>query len=385
MENFIYDIETKIYFGKNQIKNLLNILSPYGKKVMIVYGGGSIKKNGIYDEVTNQFSNNAISFIELNGVEANPRIETVRKGIEKAREFNADVILAIGGGSVIDCAKLIASGFHYEKDPWDLVKNPKLIKKALPIITILTIAATGSEMDYISVISNPDTNEKIGTRHPCMRPKASILDPTYTFSVSKYQSAAGVADILSHAMESYFSNTQGFFQDRMAEAIMKTVIHYGPKVLENPEDYEARANIMWASSWAINDFLKLGKSVAWSVHPIEHQLSAVYDITHGIGLAILTPHWLEKILSIKKDNKIAQWAVNVFGLSQQDDDEKTARLGIEKLREFYQLMGISLTLKDLNIDSKHFKEMAIKAAPQLKESYVSLSVEDIEEIYKVSL
>lgn len=384
MENFIYDIGTKIYFGKNQISNLSNILSSYGKRIMLVYGGGSIKKNGIYDEIKKQLDQH-YTFVELSGVEANPRIGTVKKGIKIAREFNVDVLLAVGGGSVIDCAKLVASGFFYSQDPWDLVKNPQLITKALPIISILTIAATGSEMDYISVISNPETNEKIGTRHPSMRPKVSILDPTYTFTVSKYQSAAGVADILSHAMESYFSNIKGYFQDRVAEAVMKTVIYYGPKVLENPEDYEARANIMWASSWAINDFLKLGKYVAWSVHPIEHQLSAVYDITHGVGLAILTPHWLEKILNKETSEKIAQWATNVFGVSKQANDEETAKLGIEKLKNFYREMGLPESLKELNIDSKHFKEMAAKSAPQVKEGYVSLSERDIEEIYQESL
>ncbi len=336
MKNFLYDIETKIYFGKDQISEIGNIIPNYGNRAMLVYGGGSIKKNGIYSQINKELSSKQIEIVELSGVEPNPQINTVRRGVSLARKNDVNVLIAVGGGSVIDCAKLIAAGVNSDYDPWVLVKNPSLIHNALPIVTILTIAATGSEMDYISVISNEETKEKIGTRHPCLRPKVSILDPTYTFSVSKYQTASGVSDILSHAMESYFSNEKGYFQDRMSEAIMDTVIHYGPIAISDPDNYEARANIMWASSWAINDFLKLGKPVGWSVHPIEHQLSAVYDITHGVGLAILTPHWMEKILSDKTSQKISKWAQRVFNVIPENNDFETAKKGIEELKRFYE-------------------------------------------------
>lgn len=386
MENFIYDIQTKIYFGKNQIHELKNIISHYGKRVLLIYGGGSIKKNGIYDEVCKQFGELNVFYAELSGIGANPTLDYVLKGRQICKDNDIDLVLAIGGGSVIDCAKVIAASVFYEGNPWDLVIQPKLILKALPIVTVLTIAATGSEMDNIAVISNKETDEKIGTRHALLRPKASILDPTYTFSVSKYQTSSGVADILSHAMETYFSQKEAYFQDKVCEAVMKTVIHYGPIVVKNPTNYEARANIMWASSWAINDFIKLGKMSGWSVHPIEHQLSAVYDITHGIGLAILTPHWMEHVLNEDTVKKFETLAVNVWNIPVQEDIYDTARLGIEALRDFYKQIEIEYTLKDLGIkDEKHFMEMAQKAAVQVKNGYVPLSVQEIVEIYKESL
>lgn len=385
MENFVYDIGTKVYFGRHQIEQLPKIVSAYGKRLLLVYGGGSIKRNGIYDAIIEMLQTNKVQCTELSGIEANPKIDLIRKGIRLAKDHDVDMILAVGGGSVIDSAKLIAAGVYYEHDPWDLVKDPQRISKALPIITILTIAATGSEMDHISVISNPDTNEKIGTRHPVLRPKVSILDPAYTYTVSKFQTASGIADILSHAMESYFSNVEGFFQDRMAEAIMKTVLMQGLKVIEEPDNYEARANLMWCSSWAINDFLKLGKMVAWSVHPIEHQLSAVYDITHGAGLAILTPRWLRKMIQKGKYEKIAEWAENVFDVNPQMDTVQKAEQGIVCLEKYYKKLNLPDHLSEFGIDQTHFREMAEKAAQQLNNSYVPLTVEEVIDIYKESL
>ena len=282
MENFTYTIPTTIYFGKGQVKQIGDIVSQYGKRVLLVYGGGSIKRNGIYDDVTAIFKENEITYFELAGVEPNPRITTVRKGVEICRKENIEVVLPIGGGSTIDCAKVIAAATSYSGDAWDIVLDPSKVVSVLPIVSILTLAATGSEMDTFAVISDMDSNDKIGTSHEDMRPKASILDPTYTFSVPAYQTAAGTADIMSHIMECYFSNVQGYMQDRMAEGLFKTCIEFGVKAITKPDDYEARANLMWASSWAINNFIKLGKAVEWSVHPMEHQLSAYYDITHGV-------------------------------------------------------------------------------------------------------
>lgn len=386
MENFIYDIQTKIYFGKNQIHELKSIIPQYGERILLVYGGGSIKKIGLYDEVCKQFDELNVFYTDLSGIGANPTLDYVLKGRQICQENDIDLILAIGGGSVIDCAKAIAASVFYDGDPWDLVIQPNLIQQALPIVTVLTIAATGSEMDNIAVISNKETEEKIGTRHALLRPKVSILDPTYTFSVSKYQTSSGVADILSHAMETYFSRKEGYFQDKVCEAIMKTVIYYGPIVVKDPTNYEARANIMWASSWAINDFIKLGKMSGWSVHPIEHQLSAVYDITHGVGLAILTPNWMEHVLNEDTVEKFEAFAINVWDVPKQEDAYKTAQLGIEALRHFYKQIKIEYTLKDLGVtDEKHFVEMAEKAAIQVKNGYVPLSVQEIVEIYKESL
>lgn len=386
MENFVYDIPTKVYFGKGQIENLGSILPAYGSKVLLVYGGGSIKKNGIYDAIVKQLHSISMPYVELTGVQANPRIETVRKGVEIVKESGADVILAIGGGSVIDCAKVVGAASCSNHDAWDLVVDSSLIKTSLPIISVLTLAATGSEMDHVGVISNMELNEKIGTRHPSMRPKASILDPTFTFSVSKYQTASGTADILSHAMESYFSNVEAYFQDRMTEGLMKTVVHYGPIAYNDPENYEARANLMWASSWAINDFLKLGKMVGWSCHPIEHQLSAYYDITHGVGLAIVTPYWMEKVLNEKTAPKLALFALRVMGVNDEHDDMVNAKAGIEALRHWYRSMGIAQSLRDVGIeDDTYFDVMAAKAAPRLAQAYVPLSKEDIVDIYRKAL
>jgi len=228
MENFNYSIPTKIFFGKDQINVLGKQIKAYGSKVLLVYGGGSIKKSGLYNKVTEILKGENISFWELSGVEPNPRITTVRTGVEICRKNSIDLVLPIGGGSSIDCAKAIAAAVYYEGDAWDVVTNPGKIKKVLPIASILTLSATGSEMDFFSVISNKDINEKVGTGHPDMAPKFSILDPTYTFSVPASQTAAGTADIMSHIFEAYFNNTPGvFLQNRMAEAILKTCIKYG--------------------------------------------------------------------------------------------------------------------------------------------------------------
>ena len=243
MENFMFYTPTEIYFGKGQIENLETILNRYGKNVLLAYGGGSIKKNGIYDKVCSILKD--FNITELAGIEPNPRIGTVRKGIELCKQNNIDVILAVGGGSTIDCSKVIGAGYYYDGDAWDLVKDNSKIDKVMPIVTILTIAATGSEMNNAAVISNPETNEKLGTSSKNMYPKASILDPEYTFSLPSLQTAAGTADIMSHVIENYFKVTKGaFVQDKISEGILKTCIKYCQVVLREPNNYEARSNLM---------------------------------------------------------------------------------------------------------------------------------------------
>lgn len=386
MENFVYSVPTTVYFGKGHVRHIANIVSAYGKSVLLVYGGGSIKRNGIYDAVTDIFQANGISYHELSGVEPNPRITTVRKGVELCRKEGIEVVLPIGGGSTIDCAKVIAAAVSYEGDAWDIVLDPSKIVSVLPIVSILTLAATGSEMDTFAVISNLETNDKIGTSHEDMRPKASILDPSYTFSVSAYQTAAGTADIMSHILECYFSNVEGFMQDRMAEGLLKTCIEFGVKAIENPEDYEARANLMWASSWAINNFIKLGKVVQWSVHPMEHQLSAYYDITHGVGLAILTPHWMECVLNDQTVEKFKAYGVNVWGIAANQDAYAIAKEAIQKTKAYFEAMKLPMTLREVGIcDETHFDVMAEKASASLSKAYVALSKEDVKEIYRRAL
>lgn len=385
MENFIYSIPTKIYFGKGQVQHIGEIITKYGKNVLLVYGGGSIKRNGIYDDVVSIFKKEGITFHELAGVEPNPRITTVREGVALCREKGIDVILPIGGGSSIDCAKVIAGAVSYEGDAWDIVVDPSKITSVLPLVSILTLSATGSEMDTFAVISNLETNDKVGTSHEDMRPKASILDPSYTCSVNTYQSAAGTADIMSHIFECYFSNVQGFMQNRMAEALLKTCIEFGVKAIQDPNDYEARANLMWASSWAINNFIKLGKEVGWSVHPIEHQLSAYYDITHGIGLAILTPHWMKYVLRDDNVSKFKEYGVNVWGIDANKDPFEIAHEAIQKTKDYFVAMGIPTTLKEVGIvDDTNFDIMAEKSANDLSGTFVALDKEDVKKIYQAA-
>lgn len=386
MDNFIYSVPTTIYFGKGQVKHIGEIVSSYGKNVLLVYGGGSIKRNGIYDDVTTIFQEANIAFHELSGVEPNPRITTVRKGVEICRNEHIDVILPIGGGSSIDCAKVIAASVSYEGDPWDIVLDPSKVVSVLPIVSILTLSATGSEMDTFAVISNMETNDKVGTSHEDMRPKASILDPSYTFSVPKHQTAAGTADIMSHILECYFSRVEGFMQNRMAEGLLKTCIEFGVKAVHEPEDYEARANLMWASSWAINNFIKLGKVVEWSVHPMEHQLSAYYDITHGVGLAILTPHWMEYVLNDETVSKFVEYGVNVWNIDAEKDPFEIAHEAIKKTKDYFVAMGIPTTLREVGIkDDTYFDVMAEKASDGLQDAFVPLYKDDIKEIYRRAL
>jgi len=384
MENFVYSIPTEIYFGKGQIKNLVKIIKKYGSRVLLVYGGGSIKKIGIYDTIITMFNENDIPFTELSGVEPNPKLNSVKEGIELCRKFNADIVLSVGGGSTIDCGKVIAAGVAYKGDPWDLVLDPKKIKKVLPIVSIITLSATGSEMDMLAVISNMETNDKLGVGNVNMRPVASILDPEYTYTVSKYQTAAGTADIMSHIIEAYFSNSEGYMQNRMAEGLLKTCIEFGVKAIEKPDDYEARANLMWASSWAINGFLALGKPGAWSCHAMEHELSAYYDITHGVGLAIITPHWMKYVLNDEHLDKFVEYGVNVWNIDSSLDKYEIANKAIEKTREYFISLGIPTTLKEVGIGEEKFDLMAEKSSAKLSNAYKPLNKEDVLNIYKAA-
>lgn len=381
MENFIFHAPTKIYFGKGQIAHLHNELSLYGKRVLLAYGGGSIKNIGLYQEVINILQSNGYEVFELAGIEPNPRIETVRKGVALCKENNIDVILAVGGGSTIDCAKVVAAGTYYEGDTWDLVMDARKITNSLPLITILTLAATGSEMNKGAVISDMNLNIKKGTHHSTMMPRASFLDPVYTFSVSAYQTASGIADIMSHTFESYFKVTKDTtIQDTMCEAVLRTCIVHGRQAIDQPDHYDARANLMWASSLALNGLLGSGKSGSWSNHPIEHELSAFYDITHGIGLAITTPRWMKHILSEATVDKFVSYGVHVWGIDSSLDRFEIARQAIAKTETFFfETLEIPSTLRAVGIQDKtHFTRMAQKAVQSgLADAYVPLQEEDV--------
>jgi hypothetical protein len=377
-------IPTKVHFGKGTISHLSE-LAEYGKKVLLVYGGGSIKKNGIYDVAQELLKAAGLKVYELSGVEPNPRIQTVRQGVEICKKESIDMILAIGGGSTIDCSKVVAAGAKYDGDAWDLVLDGSKIKAALPIFDVLTLSATGTEMDAFAVISDLTKNEKWGTGAQCLIPTMSILDPEYTFSVSKKQTAAGTADMMSHTMENYFSMENADCQKFMAEGLLRTMIKNGPIALREPDNYDARANLMWAGTHAINGIVGDGCSPAWCVHPMEHELSAFYDITHGEGLAILTPAWMEHVLSEKTLPHFVDFAKNVWGLDD-DDEWALAHAGIDALKKFFfETMGIPANLRAVGIeDEKNFDIMAEKASKPCANAYVPLTKEDIIEIFKAA-
>lgn len=389
MKNFIYNIKTKIFFGDGQIKHLPSETLKYGKKVLLLYGKNSIKKMGLYDEVMKLYNEAGIEVIELSGVNPNPRLSTVLEGKKLCQEHNIELILAAGGGSVIDCAKAIAVAAKNDLDIWKDVYveyNMSKVKDAIPIATILTLAATGTEMNANSVISNHETEEKYGTAHRLMKPKFSILDPKYTFSVSSYQTAAGSADILSHLFEQYFTpDKEGFLQARMAEAIMKTVIEYAPIAVENPDNYEARANLMWSSTMALNSTISSGQNGDWSVHAMEHELSAKYDITHGVGLAILTPRWMEYVLTEENVHRFVDYGKNVWGI-EGEDEFSIAREAISNTHEFFLELNIPITLREVGIDESRLDEMA-KASVRGGSigAMRKLGPEDVLKIFKASL
>lgn len=386
MNNFTYYVPTRIHFGKKQLGHLVE-LRQSGTKALLVYGGGSIKRSGLYDQAIQILVDSGISIVELSGVEPNPRIESVRAGAALCKENGIEMVLAIGGGSVIDCAKIIAAGACYGGDPWDLVLDGGKIQKALPVYAVLTLAATGSEMDQFAVISDLSKNEKWGTGSDMVKPVMSILDPTYTFTVSKKQTAAGTADMMSHTFENYFTNVSGAtLQGYLCEAVLKTCIQYGPIALEDPEHYEARANLMWASSLAINGLLSGGAEVGWCVHPMEHELSAFYDITHGEGLAILTPVWMRYVLE-KDPSKAAKFAVygrNVWGLS--GDNAYVAKNAIDKTADFFfQTMHMPNNLRAVGITEKtNFEVMADKAAVGSEGSFIPLTKDDVLSIFEAA-
>ena len=381
MNNFTFNIPTDIRFGKDQIQCLPDELAKYGKRVLLVYGGGSIKRSGLYHKIMELLKD--FEVFELSGIEPNPKLSSVEKGTEICKKEDIQVILAVGGGSTIDASKHIAASACYDGKPWDLVMDRSLVKKALPITVVLTICATGSEMNSGAVISNEETHEKLEINTPHLYPKLSICDPTYLYTLPAKQTAAGSVDILSHVMEQYFQpNDEAYITDVLSEAVMKTVIKYARKAIDEPENYEARSNLMWASTVGLNHLLTVGKGGSWSVHPIEHVVSAYYDITHGVGLAILTPAWMEYVLSEDTAPRFARFAREVFGVNEADD-MKAAKLGIDKVREFNKSLGMPASLSEVGVPDDKFDEMASEAVRTSglgTRSYVKLKDEDVKKI-----
>lgn len=369
MDNFIFSIPTTAYFGKGQIKVLGEAIRAHGgSRVLLAYGGGSITKNGIYAATIEQLDRAGLDYVELSGIQPNPRIESVEEGIRLYRENGCDFILGVGGGSTLDACKAIAAGVKHDGPATDLFRGESglsNISAAAPLGTILTMAGTGSEMDMGGVITVGEEHKKKVVMHPLLYPRFSILDPEYTFTVPEYHSMAGVADILCHLMEQYFTpDVTARVQDRMNEGIMKVVLEDAPKILANPQDYDARATIMWASSMALAGFqLALGKSaVSFPLHGMGHELSSRYDMTHGVTLALLTPAWMRHTMSAAPQHLplFARFARNVMEI-REEDDTKAAEAGVKALEAFYRTIRMPANLREAGVRKEDLEAMAEKA------------------------
>ena len=387
MQNFDYMTPTRLIFGRDAIAKLPEVMTQFGKKILLTYGGGSIKKIGLYQKVLEMLK--GYDIVELPGIQPNPKYDpSVLDGVRLCKEHNVDVILSVGGGSVLDCSKAIAAGAKYDGDPWDLISYKVKAKAALPIVDILTLAATGSEYDCGGVISRTETNDKIGYIDPLLFPVVSILDPVYTFTVSKKQTAAGIADAMNHTIEQYFVEDSTLLNDGFCESMLRSLITNGRKCLENPEDYTARAEMMLACTYGCNGILALGNSYSgWPCHGIEHALSAYYDITHGEGLAIITPRWMRHILSERTMDRFVKYGINVFGIDPTLPKQEIAGKAINATYEFFESINIPMHLREVGIDDSRIDEMAhhIAVNEGLDKAYVPLTEQDIKEILLESL
>lgn len=387
MQNFNYYSPTRLIFGHDAIKSLPDIMKGLGKRILITYGGGSIKKIGLYDEVKALLKD--FELFELPGIEPNPKYSTsVLDGVRMCKKNNIDVVLSVGGGSVLDCSKAICAGACYDGEPWDLITYKVKAKKALPLVDILTLAATGSEFDCGGVISRTETNDKVGYIDELLFPVASILDPKYTFTVSKKQTAAGTADAINHVIEQYFCGDSCILNDGFCEATIKSLMHNVKIALKNPNDYEARAELMLSCAYGCNGILSNGNgSSGWPCHGIEHALSAYYDITHGEGLAIITPKWMKHILNEKTVSRFVSYGVNIFGIDKNKDPFEIANLAIAKTYDFFKSIGIPMSLREVGIDESRLAEMAhhIALNEGLENAWAPLSENDILEILEASL
>ena len=387
MQNFDYMTPTRLIFGRDAIAKLPEVMTQFGKKILLTYGGGSIKKIGLYQKVLEMLK--GYDIVELPGIQPNPKYDpSVLDGVRLCKEHNVDVILSVGGGSVLDCSKAIAAGAKYDGDPWDLISYKVKAKAALPIVDIITLAATGSEYDCGGVISRTETNDKIGYIDPLLFPVVSILDPVYTFTVSKKQTAAGIADAMNHTIEQYFVEDSTLLNDGFCESMLRSLMTNGRKCLENPEDYTARAEMMLACTYGCNGILALGNSYSgWPCHGIEHALSAYYDITHGEGLAIITPRWMRHILSERTMDRFVKYGINVFGIDPTLPKQEIAGKAIDATYEFFESINIPMHLREVGIDESRIDEMAhhIAVNEGLDKVYAPLTEQDIKEILLESL
>ncbi|WP_223555778.1 MULTISPECIES: iron-containing alcohol dehydrogenase [Lysinibacillus] len=387
MDSFTFYNPVKLHFGEDALEKLPKEIAQYGKKVLVVYGGGSIKKNGVYNAVIEKLHEADKTIFELSGVEPNPRVETARLGIDICKREGIDLVLAVGGGSVIDCSKLIVAGAKYDGDAWDIVKRKVFVQDALPLGTVLTLAATGSEMNSGSVITNAATEEKLSWGSPAAFPKFSILNPVYTVTVPKDHTVYGIVDMMSHVFEQYFhSTTNTPITDEMCEGVLRTVITTAPKLLGDLENIQLRETILLAGTIGLNGFLSIGSRGDWASHNIEHAVSAVYDIPHAGGLAILQPHWMRLSVSVNPE-RFAGLATRVFGVDATGKSpEEVAFEGIDRLSSIWTSLGAPSRFADYDIDDSKFDQIvehAMQNGPF--GNFNKLQEEDVRTILQNSL
>lgn len=387
--NFEYHVPTHIYFGDDQMKHLGSELKRHGQRVLLIYGSERLKKTPLYPVICDQAKAAGITLFEMGGVEPNPRHTTVNRAADICKREKIDVLLAVGGGSVVDCAKLVSPSAFYDGDCWDFLSGKATMERFLPIVTIPTISGTGTDMDAYGIVSNTETQDKTPFYHPALYPVASFLDPTQVFSLSPYQTACGAIDAFSHYLEVYFMRPNLYVLDRAIEGFMKTILHYIPIVMKTPDDYDARANIMWASSWALSGFTYgPTKGVPFMCHWIEDEVSAKYDITHGLGLAIILPHYLEYCLNEKSAPIYREFGINVLGLSPELSSLEIGKQSIDKLKKlFFETCGLKSRLSECGItDTDKFADMArIACRGGVMHGFVDINQQDVVNILTASL
>ena len=387
MLDFEYYTPTKVFFGKGREKEVGKIISQYGyKKIMLQYGKGSIKANGLYDDIINALNQYKIEVVELGGVEPNPKIEFVRNAVKLAKAEGVELILAVGGGSVIDAAKYTALGAVSDCDVWDFVVGKQKPISALPVACVLTIAAAGSEMSWSAVVSDLSLNMKRGLASDLIRPLFAVCNPELTYTVSPYQTDCGITDIMAHTMERYFTPCEPVdITDSIAESIMRAVINAARVVIKEPDNYEARANIMWASSLSHNNLTGCGRINSLPVHQLEHALSGEFDfVAHGAGLAVLFPAWAKYVYTYNIP-RFAQFARNVWAVNEVDD-KKAAELGIESMTEFFKSIGMPSTLREfgINLDAiDKLTDLCTFNNTRTVDSVIKLGSKEIKDIFKL--
>ena len=390
MNNFVFYSPTEFVFGKNTEVQVGALARKYGaQKVMIVYGGGSVVRSGLLDRVKQSLQEAGVAYCEMGGVQPNPTDGKVYEGIQLCRREQVDMMLPVGGGSVIDTAKAIAAGALYDGDFWDFFIGRAKVEKALKVAVVLTIPAAGSEGSGNTVITKTETLQKLGLCAPeHLRPVFSIMNPELTYTLPAYQTACGIADMMAHIMERYFTNTPDVeISDRLCEGTLTAIIKEAYRVKQQPDNYAARANIMWCGTVAHNGTCGVGREEDWASHALEHEISAIYNVAHGAGLAVIFPAWMTWMTEHNVD-KIAQYAIRVWGVAESDDKKAVALEGISRLKSFFTSIGLPVTFKELGIENPDIDRLADslhRNKGELVGNYVKLAKQDSKEIYRLAL